>query len=164
MDYKTADLCDQYSDTLSIATPGQMKNYGGKSTFRGIIETVECFEDNSFVRKILETNGDGKVLVVDGGGSMQCALLGDILAALAIENNWCGVVVNGCIRDSEVIGGLPIGVKALATNPLKSVKNDVGKHNVVVEFCNVRFTPGHWLFADTDGIVISPTELGVNPT
>ncbi len=156
MDYKTADLCDRRSDTLSVASPGRMRDFGGKNIFSGVIETVKCFEDNSFVRRALETDGTGKALVVDGDGSMRCALLGDILAALAVKNHWRGIVVNGCIRDSQLIGELPLGVKALATNPLKSVKNNVGEHNVAVEFCDVRFVPGHWLFADADGIVLSP--------
>lgn len=154
-DYKTADLCDRYPDAVSIAAPGRMRDFGGKKTFGGVIETVKCFEDNSFVRRTLETNGSGKVLIVDGDGSMRCALLGDMLAALAIKNRWRGVVVNGCIRDSQLIGELPIGVKALAANPLKSVKNNVGEQNVTVEFCGLRFIPGQWLFADVDGIVIT---------
>ena len=159
MEYKTADLCDEFSDQISIITPDPLQNFGGKTQFCGAIATVECFEDNSFVRKSLEAEGAGKVLVVDGGASMQCALLGDMLAELAVKNGWAGIIVNGCIRDADIIATLPIGVKALAATPLKSVKKDVGKQNVNVEFCSVCFIPGHWIYADGDGIIVSPSKL-----
>ena len=159
MEYDTADLCDQYADKISIVAPGTMKDFGGKTKFSGVIETVECFEDNSFVRKALEEKGNDKVLVIDGGGSMRCALLGDMLAELAVKNKWRGIVVNGCIRDSHTIGKMLVGVKALAVNPLKSIKKEVGRRNVVVEFHDTRFIPGHWLYADADGIITSPDRL-----
>lgn len=159
MNYKTADLCDKFDHQISIVTPNLLQDFGGKIAFHGIIQTVECFEDNSLVRKSLEENGKGKVLVVDGGASMQCALLGDMLAQLAIDNQWKGIIVNGCIRDADVIAELGIGVKALSAMPLKSVKRDVGERNINVDFCNVNFTPGEWVYADKDGIIVSPVEL-----
>ncbi len=158
MTYKTADLCDEYSDLLQVAEP-IFGDFGGITSFSGAIATVKTFEDNSLVRKTLESAGDGRVLVVDGGGSMRCALLGDMLAQLAMDNDWRGVVVNGCIRDSEDIGDMPLGVKALDTHPLKSVKRDYGQTEVPVTFAGVTFTPGHYLYADLDGLVVSPEEL-----
>src|SRR5437868_2128830 len=119
MEIKTTDLCDEYSSKIKIAEPVCFKDYGGKKIFHGVIYTVKCFENNPLVRKALEQNGEGKVLVVDGGGSMRCALLGDMLANLGIKNKWNGVIVNGCIRDSAAIAQLDIGVKALNTHPLK---------------------------------------------
>lgn len=159
MKYKTADLCDQFSQEISIAAPGILQDFGKKLAFHGVIETVECFEDNSFVRKSLEADGEGKVLVVDGAASKHCALLGDMLAQLAIDNKWSGIIVNGCIRDSDVIATLEIGVKALATMPLKSVKKDVGKQNVSVSFCDLTFIPGEWVYADQDGVITASKKL-----
>ena len=120
---KTADLCDAHAGRIRIASPTPvLRDFGHSNPFRGQIATVRCFEDNSFVRKTLETDGRGRVLVVDGGASMRCALLGDKLAELAIDNEWEGVIVNGCIRDSEIIRKLHLGVKAIGTHPRKSEK------------------------------------------
>src|SRR5215204_1852175 len=105
---KTTDLCDSHADKVKIAEPISFKDYGGKKIFAGKIHTVKCFEDNSFVRKALEADGAGKVLVVDGGGSMRCALLGDMLGDLGVKNKWNGIIVYGCIRDSAAIGALPL--------------------------------------------------------
>lgn len=158
MTFATADLFDDHGDNLAIVTPG-FRCFGGNSHFSGPIYTVKCHEDNSFVRGTLETAGEGRVLVVDGGGSMRCALLGDNLAQLGIDNNWAGIIVYGCIRDSVDIGKMAIGVKALETNPVKSVKKDIGETQVDVTFGGVTFIPGHYVYADPDGIVVSPTSL-----
>lgn len=155
---KTADLCDSFPDRVAVARP-VLRDFGGARSFHGAIATVQCFEDNSLVRKTLESDGRGRVLVVDGGGSMRRALLGDQLAELAIRNHWSGVVINGCIRDSAVIGTLPLGVKALGTHPLKSEKKDRGKVNLPVYFAEIEFTPGAWLYADEDGVVVAAEEL-----
>ena len=155
---KTADLCDSFPDRVAVARP-VLRDFGGARSFHGAIATVQCFEDNSLVRKTLESDGRGRVLVVDGGGSMRRALLGDQLAELAIRHHWSGVVINGCIRDSAVIGTLPLGVKALGTHPLKSEKKDRGKVNLPVYFAEIEFTPGAWLYADEDGIVVAAEEL-----
>ncbi len=155
---KTTDLCDKYSDTLQIAAP-LFRDYGAVKEFNGVIHTLKVFEDNSLVRKALEKDGKGKVLVVDGGGSLRCALLGDMLGVLAVNNNWNGIIIFGCIRDSQEMAKLNLGVKALNTNPLKSVKRDQGDENVVVTFADVTFTPGEFVYADEDGIIISATEL-----
>ena len=158
MSHATADLYDQYGDDLQIPTP-MFNSYGGNQSFSGVISTVKCHEDNSYVRSTLEQPGEGKVLVVDGGGSLRCALLGDMLAELGIKNGWKGVIVYGCIRDSAVIGKMDIGVKALNTNPKKSLKKDIGERDIDVSFAGVDFIPGQYIYADEDGFVVSEKEL-----
>ncbi len=158
MTFKTTDLCDAHSSKLQIAAP-LFRDYGGKTAFAGPIQTIKTYEDNSQVRVQLEKPGEGRVLVVDGGGSRGCALLGDQLAGLAFSNGWSGVVVHGCIRDAQEIFSLPIGVKALATHPLKSVKNNYGNAGAPVTFAGVTFVPGEYLYADIDGIVVSKTRI-----
>lgn len=156
--FKTADLCDEHSDSLSIAQP-LFQDYGQKISFCGEISTVKCFEDNSQVRKQLEQPGNGRVLVVDGGASMRCAMVGDVLAQMGADNGWSGIIVYGCIRDSGVISTIDIGVKAMATYPLKSVKKGIGDVDVPVHFADVDFIPGHYVYADEDGIILSKTAL-----
>jgi len=158
MSFKTADLCDAHSDKLQIAEPG-FRSFGGHSRFHGEIVTVKLFEDNSLVRETLGLPGHGKVLVVDGGGSRRCALLGDMLAASAVENHWSGILVNGCIRDSADIADMSLGVMALDTHPLKSVKKGIGEMNLPVRFAGVTFRPGEYLYADEDGVILSSTAL-----
>ena len=159
MQIKTSDLCDNHSSKVRVADPIGFKDYGGKKDFYGKIRTVKCFEDNSFVRKTLEQKGEGDVLVVDGGGSMRCALLGDMLGEIAVNNKWSGIIVFGCIRDSAAVSGLQLGVKALNTNPLKSAKRNEGQENVPVQFAGLNFVPGEFVYCDEDGIVISNEEL-----
>lgn len=165
MDFKTTDLCDeffdlcnQFSDRLQIAEP-VFGDYGGEMMFSGPIVTLKVFEDNALVRKVLEEPGEGRVLVVDGGGSTRCALLGDQLAELAEDQGWAGVVVNGCIRDSAAIGEIGIGVKALGVHPLKTIKRNTGERNIPVCFAGVTFQPGHYLYADEDGLLVSEKPL-----
>ncbi len=155
---RTADLCDAHPERAAVAHPG-FRDYGRVKAFHGVIETVKTFEDNSLVRAALDTRGDGKVLVVDGGGSMRCALFGDQLAALAHTNGWSGVIINGCIRDAVAISTTDIGVKALTTHPRKSLKRNYGDHNVPVQFAGVTFKPGAYVYADEDGIVVSDEDL-----
>lgn len=157
-EFKTADLCDDYSEQLQIAEP-LFGDFGGHDCFCGPISTVKVFEDNTLVRNALEQPGNGRVLVVDGGGSLRCALVGDQLGVLAVKNGWTGIVVFGAIRDSAAIAELPVGVKALATHPLKSVKRDEGQRDVVVRFAGVQFTPGHFLYADEDGLLVAVEQL-----
>jgi len=158
MGFATADLYDKYEENLQIATP-MFNDYGGNKQFSGPALTLKVFEDNSLVRAALEEPGDGKVLVVEGGASLRCALLGDMLAELGVENGWVGVIVHGCIRDSAVIAKMNIGVKALNTNPRKSVKKGVGDRGIAVTFADVTINPGDYIYADEDGIVVSKTEL-----
>lgn len=158
MDWCTADLCDSFSDELQIAQP-LFQAYGGLARFHGPATTLQVFEDNSLVREAFESPGPGRVLVVDGGASLRCALVGDMLAKLAIDNGWAGAIVNAPIRDSKVIGQMAIGIRALGTCPLKSVKLGAGERELTVEFAGVSIKPGDWVYADEDGIVIAPREL-----
>lgn len=155
---KTTDLSDQFPGEVKIADP-IFKDFGGAKNFYGEIVTLKVFEDNSLVRKMLEQNGAGKVLVVDGGGSLRCALLGDMLGELAVKNKWNGILVFGCVRDSAALKLLPLGIKALNTHPLKSVKRNEGQEQIIVNFAGVTFVPGHFLVADEDGILVSEKRL-----
>lgn len=158
---KTTDLCDKYENQITVADPIGFKSFGGRKEFSGRIETVKCHEDNSLVRAALEKNGKGKVLVVDGGGSLRCALLGDNMAALAQKNEWNGVLIYGCIRDSELVATLDIGVLALGTHPRKSAKKNEGAANIPVYFAGVIFDPGQTIYIDADGILVSAAELAL---
>lgn len=158
MTIRTADLCDDHSDRVRIAAP-VLRVYGGQRSFGGPITTLRVYEDNVLVRSALEETGRGRVLVVDGAGSMNCALLGDRLAAMAADNGWSGVVVNGCIRDSADIAQIDIGVRALATMPLKSRKLGRGERDVPVAFAGILFEPGHYLYADEDGVLTATEAL-----
>ncbi len=157
MHWTTPDLCDQH-DHVTIAEP-MFRDYGGRTRFGGRIATVRCAEDNSRVRELLASEGRGRVLVVDGGGSLRRSLLGDQLATMGLHNGWNGVLVNGAVRDVEVLSTLALGVKALAAIPLKTDKRGLGEVEVEVEFASVRFLPGHWIYADANGIVVSATAL-----
>jgi regulator of ribonuclease activity A len=159
MNIITADICDEFPNDVKVAAPIGFRDFGGNKTFFGKIRTLKCFEDNSHVRTILNENGEGKVLVVDGGGSKRCALLGDMLAELGVKNKWEGIVIYGCIRDSAAISGLPIGVKALDTIPLKSVKKNIGEIDLIVHFADIDFVPNHYIYCDTDGIIVSEKKL-----
>lgn len=158
MSLSTADICDQHEDRVRVATP-MFFDYGGVRRFSGPISTVKVHEDNTLVRAVLEEPGAGRVLVVDGGGSLRCALVGDALAKLGQTNGWAGIVVYGCIRDSVAIARIRIGVKALTTNPRKSVKKGAGDREIPVAFAGVSFSPGHYLYADEDGILVATEDL-----
>lgn len=158
--FPVTDLCDEFSDHLQICDP-IFTDFGAKLEFAGPISTVKCFEDNTLVRAALEEPGEGKVLVVDGGASDRCALLGDNLAQLAIDNDWAGIVVYGCIRDSGEISQMDVAVKALNAHPKKSSKKGAGERDNPVRFAGVSFMPGDWLYADLDGIVVSGSELSL---
>ncbi|UWF77158.1 MULTISPECIES: ribonuclease E activity regulator RraA [Microbacterium] len=149
----TADLYDQHGDDLQ-SLPLQLRSFGGHPAFEGPIRTVRCFQDNALVKELLATPGDGAVLVIDGDGSLGTALMGDMIAQSAVDNGWAGVVIHGAVRDSVAIGALPLGVKALGTNPRKSGKTGRGEVDVVVEFGGVSFRPGARLYADEDGILV----------
>jgi regulator of ribonuclease activity A len=159
---KTTDLCDAHADTpqagLRVVAP-MFRSYGGRTAFYGRIATLKLFEDNQLVRDAVAQDGHGKVLAVDGGGSLRSALVGDVLAGKAAQNGWAGIVVYGAIRDSEDIAQLPIGVFALGTNPLRSPKKGEGSVNVPVTFGGVTFTPGEMVYADPDGVVVSRDNL-----
>lgn len=158
MTFQTADLCDAHEGRIRVLAP-MFRSFGGRRAFGGAIATLKVFEDNSLVRSALEGPGQGRVLVVDGGGSQRCALVGDQLALLGVKNGWAGVIVYGCIRDSRPIGEMDLGVFALATHPLKSIKKGVGDTDVPVTFGGVTFVPGHYVYADEDGVIVSDVPL-----
>lgn len=159
----TTDLCDAHearlaAGTLRVLHPA-FRAYGRRIRFAGPTATVRCFEDNTMVRAALEEPGEGRVLVVDGGGSLRCALVGGNLAQLAQRNGWAGVIVNGCVRDVAEIGACETGVWALATHPRRSDRRGGGVRGQTVEFGGVRIAPGHWCYADDDGILVSDEPL-----
>jgi regulator of ribonuclease activity A len=158
MNYSTADICDVYSQQLQVLEP-LFTEFGGRDKFSGEIVTIKCFEDNSLVKQTLGSAGHGKVLVVDGGGSIRCALLGDLLGAMAVESGWQGVLVNGCVRDVEILKSMDLGVRALNSFPLKSEKRNEGQLNRTVSFAGVSFKPGQYLYADENGIVVANEKL-----
>ena len=154
----TPDLCDAFPDDVQVADP-IFRNYGGRDFFGGQIVTVKCFEDNSKVKELVATPGHGKVLVVDGGGSLRRALLGDQLAQQAVANGWEGILINGCLRDVQIIATLNIGVQALSSHPMKTEKRGLGDVDVPVSFAGLAFKPGEWLYADANGVIISDRRL-----
>ncbi len=155
---KTADIYDEFETQIQVCEP-IFSDFGGRRRFSGPIATIKCHEDNSLVRELLGQPGEGRVLVVDAGGSMRCAMLGDILAQKGVDNGWAGVLMYGCIRDAKEISEMPLGVKALATIPKKSVKKGAGESGNPVTFAQVEFRPGDWLYADEDGVVTLPSNL-----
>ncbi|BAU58820.1 ribonuclease E inhibitor RraA [Halorhodospira halochloris] len=162
MNFATTDLCDEYMDDpqaqLRVVNP-MFTGFGGRKRFSGQITTLKLFEDNVRVREVLSEPGDGGVLVIDGGGSMRCALLGDQLAQLGKDNGWSGVVVYGCVRDSAQLMEIELGVQALNAHPLKSQKKGLGERDVSVTFGSVTIQPGEWLYADEDGIIVASQQL-----
>jgi regulator of ribonuclease activity A len=153
VDASTCDLSDAYGDRARIVPP-VLRHFGGRQHFSGLVETVKCFEDNSRVKELLNTPGNGRVLVVDGGGSLRYALLGDTIGQEAVDHGWAGVVVHGCIRDSAVLGSLDLGVLALGATPRRSLKNGEGLTSLPIEIAGVAVTPGDFLAADEDGVVL----------
>jgi regulator of ribonuclease activity A len=153
MTIATADLYDERGDALdSLSLP--LLDLGGRTAFDGPVRTVRCHRDNALVKSVLATDGDGAVLVIDGGGSLESALVGDLIAASAVAHGWAGLIVHGVVRDREALAGLPLGVKALGSNPRKSAKEGVGEVDVPVEIAGVVFTPGHHVWADADGVLV----------
>ena len=153
METSTADLYDEHGDTLASVSL-QFQDLGGRAAFSGPIRTIRCREDNGLVKSILNSPGNGAVLVVDGGGSLNTALMGDLIAGAAVANGWKGVVINGAVRDRSALAQLPLGVKALGSNPRKSAKESAGEVDVTVEFGGAAFRPGAVLYADDDGILV----------
>ena len=155
---QTADLYDEHGEHLQVCEP-LFRHFGGERKFMGQIVTIRCFEDNSRIAEMVATPGNDRVLVIDAGGSLRCAVLGDRLAQKAVDQGWSGLLIHGCIRDCRDIGQMPLGVLALATNPRKTVKLGVGEVDVVIQFAGVTFRPGAYLYADEDGVVVSEQSL-----
>lgn len=164
MTFATCDICDANEDKIAAGTlavlPPVFQSFGKQKAFAGPARTLKVFEDNVLVRAALETPGDGHVLVVDGGGSLRCALVGGNLGVLAEKNGWAGIVVNGCIRDSEEINDCNIGVRALATHPQRSIRKGVGEKDIQVSIAGVTVKPGNWIYADADGVLVAAEKLG----
>ncbi len=157
--YVTPDLCDAYPDLVQVLEP-MFSNFGGRDSFGGQIVTIKCFEDNSLVKEQVELDGKGKVLVVDGGGSLRRALLGDMLAEKKPQKKRLGsLVIYGCVRDVDVLIQTDVGVQALASHPMKTDKRGIGDLNVVVTFAGVTFRPGEYVYADNNGVLVSPSPL-----
>lgn len=163
MTFATCDLCDANEDKIASGAlsvlPPVFQKFGKRQAFSGPAATLKVFEDNVLVRAALETAGDGRVLVVDGGGSLRCALVGGNLGVLAEKNGWAGIIVNGCIRDSEEINACDIGVRALATHPQRSIRKGVGERDLRVTIAGVAVNPGDWIYADADGVLVSTQKL-----
>lgn len=163
MSFATTDLCDDniplLEDGRLAVLPPSFRHFGKRVRFSGRVTTLKVFEDNALVRAMLETQGNGNVLVVDGGGSLRCALVGGQLALLAQDNGWAGIIVDGCVRDSEEINSCEVGVRALATHPRRSVKKGAGERNVRVQICGVPVNPGDWIYADADGVLVAQQKL-----
>jgi regulator of ribonuclease activity A len=156
--FSLPDLCDLHADAVRAAEPVFM-SFGGRSAFGGPIRTIKCFEDNSLVAERVREPGDGAVLVIDGGGSRRCALVGDNLARLASERGWAGILAYGCVRDVSELAAIDLGVQALAAHPLRSIKRGEGQRDLVVEFAGLSFVPGHYVYCDPNGVVVSPIAL-----
>lgn len=158
MTFSTADLCDEYPDLVRVCEPIFL-SFGAVERFSGPVETVRVHEDNVLVERALGEIASGTVLVVDGGGSLRCALLGGRLAATAATRGLAGLVINGCVRDTAELAAIEVGILALAPHPRKSRKAGEGERGVPVEFGGLRFSPGDHLYADADGVVLAPRDL-----
>ena len=155
----TADLVDDIGEDVRSCDL-QFRQFGGLTQFAGPISTVRCFQDNALLKSVLSEPGAGRVLVVDGGGSLHTALVGDVIAELGRSNGWAGVIVNGAVRDAATLRTLQIGIKALGTNPRKSTKTGAGERDVVITLGGVEFGPGEIAFSDDDGIVVVHDRTG----
>jgi len=158
MSFSTPDLCDDFPELVRVVEP-MFINFGRTATYGGEIVTVKCFEDNSLVKENASKPGYGKVMVVDGGGSLRRALLGDLIAKDAVKNGWEGFIIYGCIRDVDIINRLDVGVHALDTVPLKTEKKGIGELNIAVTFGGVTFRPGEYVYADNNGVIVSKEKL-----
>ena len=163
MNFTICDLCDANEDKLDDGSlqvlPPRFQSFGKHTRFAGPARTLKVFEDNVLVRAALETPGEGSVLVVDGGGSLRCALVGGTLGALAQKNGWVGMVINGCVRDSAELNQCEVGIRALAAHPRRSIRKGVGERYLTVDICGVSVRPGDWVYADQDGVLVSRVKL-----
>ena len=156
-DFTTPDLCDDYPDVRVLHA--QFRSFGRNARFCGQAVTIKCFEDNSLVKAKVSEPGNGKVIVVDGGGSLRRALLGDQLAEKAVLNGWLGIIINGAVRDVEILATLPLGILALGVIPFKTDKRDVGLQGLPIEIGGTEISEGDWIYADASGVVVSPRNL-----
>jgi regulator of ribonuclease activity A len=155
---KTSDLMDVFQEELQSCEI-QFKNYGGRNAFWGPCKTLQCKNDNVLLRRMLEEQANGHILIVDGGGSLSSALIGDIIAEIGRKNNWSGIVIYGSVRDTLALGRIDFGVKALGSNPRKSQKKGDGISNIKISFGGITVEPGNWVYCDEDGVVVANREL-----
>jgi regulator of ribonuclease activity A len=155
------DICDQFIDEI-VVFDSVFRDFGARRKFCGEIVTIRCFEDNSLVGETVRTPGQGRVIVVDGGGSLRRALLGDLLAAAAAKNGWQGLVINGAVRDVEILETIDLGVKALAACPVKTDKRGEGQLDVPLRFAGAQLDPGQYLYADANGVVVARHKLDLD--
>jgi regulator of ribonuclease activity A len=156
--FSTPDLCDDFSPEVRVLEMS-LQDFGGHARFCGPVVTVRCFEDNSKIKQLASAPGEGKVMVVDGGGSLRRALLGDLVAKAAVKNGWAGIIINGCVRDVEILATLPLGIKALQPCPLKTEKRNLGDLDVPLRFGGCDITSGDYIYADANGVVVSNKPL-----
>ena len=160
MHYNTSELCDIYLDSVDVVEP-MFANFGGRSSFGGEVTTIKCHEENGLLRETLARNGKGKVLIVDGGGSLRRALVGAELAEMALENDWEGLIIFGCVREVDAIEDLEIGIQALASIPVSATGGEAGDIDVPINFGGVTFLPEDHVYADSTGIILSPDPLDI---
>ncbi|OOF11690.1 ribonuclease E activity regulator RraA [Salinivibrio sp. PR5] len=158
MEYNTSELCDMYLDQVDVVEP-MFSSYGGRSAFGGQITTVKCFEDNGLIRELAEQDGQQRIMLIDGGGSLRRALIDGEIAQLAADNDWAGMIVYGCVRDVDTIDELDIGIQALASIPVGADEQGTGETDVPVNFGGVTFLPDDHVYADTTGVILSPDAL-----
>jgi len=160
MEYNTSELCNIYADLIDVLEP-IFCNYGGKNSFGGQVVTVKCFENNGLIKSALSQQGEGKVLVIDGGGSTRRALIDITLAELAVENEWEGIVCYGSVRDVDLLEELELGVQGLVSIPVGASRADIGESDLAINFGGVTFLPDDHIYADNTGIILSPDPLDI---
>ncbi|REL31030.1 ribonuclease E activity regulator RraA [Thalassotalea euphylliae] len=160
MEYNTSELCNIYADLIDVLEP-IFSNYGGRNSFGGQVVTLKCFENNGLIREVLSQNGEGKVLVIDGGGSTRRALIDIEIAELAVENNWEGIVCYGSVRDVDAIEELDLGIQGLVSIPVGATDSDVGESDLAINFAGVTFLPDDHIYADNTGVILSPDPLDI---
>ncbi|OBT16399.1 ribonuclease E activity regulator RraA [Vibrio sp. UCD-FRSSP16_10] len=161
MEYNTSALCDVYLDQVDVVEP-MFSNFGGRASFAGQVTTIKCFEDNGLIRSVLEQDGQGRVLLIDGGGSLRRALIDAEIASIAEDNEWEGIVVYGSVREVDELEDMNIGIQALASIPVGASQTDIGETDVPVNFGGVSFLPEDYLYADNTGIILSQEPLDTN--
>ncbi|WP_445395622.1 ribonuclease E activity regulator RraA [Zobellella sp. An-6] len=160
MEYNTSELCDTYMDMVDVVEP-MFSSFGGRSSFGGTVSTIKCFEANGLIMEAVKASGVGRVLLIDGGGSLRRALIDAEIAEIAAENGWEGIVCYGCVREVDALEELDIGIQALASIPVGADDSDIGEQDVPVNFGGVTFLPEDHLYADTTGIILSPEPLDI---
>ncbi|CAH0527229.1 ribonuclease E activity regulator RraA [Vibrio hippocampi] len=161
MEYSTSALCDIYLEQVDVVEP-MFSNFGGRASFAGQVTTIKCFEDNGIIRDILEQDGEGRVLLIDGGGSLRKALIDADIAQQAEESNWEGIIVYGCVREVDELEGMDIGIQALASIPVGAIQTEVGEVDIPVNFGGVTFLPEDYVYADNTGVILSQESLDVS--